>query len=84
MNETGNRQKEKPLMAATKTIMQGADGEVKPDPPIGIYPSKLHGYWMVRWRLHDYALSEWPLTADGTTVAAWIERETGEKVVVNE
>ena len=66
----------------TRIIIQAADGEVKPDPPIEIYRSELHGYWMAHWRLHDYALSEWPLTADGITVAAWIERETGAKVKV--
>ena len=66
----------------TKVIIQAADGEVKPDPPIEIYPSKLHGYWMARWKGHDYALSGFPLDVDGAVVAVWIEEETGGKVKV--
>lgn len=68
-------------MDESKTIIQGADGEVKPDPPIEIYPSKLHGYWMARWKGHDYA-TEYGLSFDGKVVADFIERETGEKVEV--
>lgn len=65
-------------------IMQSADGEVKPDPPIEIYPSKLHGYWMAHWRGHDYAITEFTANVLGRVVAAWIEAETGEKVKVAE
>lgn len=67
----------------TRTIMQAADGEVKPNPPIQIYPSKLHGYWMARWKGHDYA-TEWELTVDGKIVADFIKQETGEKVEIVE
>ena len=70
-------------MNEVKTIIQVADGEVKPDPPVEIYPSKLHGYWMARWKGHDYA-TEWELTVDGKVVADFIEQETGEKVEVKE
>lgn len=65
-------------------IMQAADGEVKPDPPIEIYPSKLHGYWMAKWKFHDYALQDFSLDVDGEIVRTHIERETGEKVEVKE
>ena len=68
----------------TKVIMQAADGEVKPDPPIEIYPSKLHGYWMARWKGHDYAITEFPTNVPGRVVSAWIEQESGEKVDVKE
>ena len=67
-----------------KIIIQNADGEVKPDPPIQIYRSYLHGYWMARWKFHDYALSDYPLSVNGADVATSIERETGEKVEVKE
>ena len=71
-------------MIDSKTIMQAADGEVKPDSPIEIYPSKLHGYWMARWRGHDYALSQFTINMPSRNVAAYIEQETGEKVKVAE
>ena len=64
-------------------IIQNADGEVKPDPPIEIYRSELHGYWMVRWKGHEYATG-WALSWPSGVVAHYIERTTGEKVEVKE
>lgn len=81
MNETG---KVAVGLNPRNTIMQGADGEVKPDPPIEIYPSKLHGYWMARWRGHDYAITDFPTNVPGRKVVEYIEQETGEKVKVVE
>ena len=65
-------------------IMQAADGEVNPDPPIEIYPSKLHGYWMARWKFYDYAITDFDVNVPAEKVVEFIERETGEKVEVKE
>lgn len=64
-------------------IIQAADGEVKPDPPIEVYKSDLHGYWMVRWCGHEYA-TECPSWWGPKDVVMYLEHETGEKVKVVE
>ena len=68
----------------TRIIIQAADGEVKPDPPIEIYPSKLHGYWMARWKGHEYAITDFAISVPWKTVAYFIEQGTGKKVEVVE
>lgn len=70
-------------MSDREPIIQAADGEVKPDPPIEIYPSKLHGYWMVRWGLHEYA-TPYRTTLPGWMPQAYLKYLTGEKVKVVE
>lgn len=65
-------------------IIQNADGEVKPDPPIQLFRSIEHGYWLVSWRGHHYAISDYSLEHSAEEVAAYIEQETGTKVEVKE
>ena len=65
-------------------IIQAADGEVKPDPPIEIYPSTELDCWMIRWHQHEYPITDYPLSMAGNVVQAYIEYATGEKVRVAE